>query len=83
MGKTRCSGSQRPGPHKRPRVLLGASQAWLSRHPPPYEREKHLGRYVNEFAGRHNDRPKDTLEQMRSIVQGMDGKRLPYEELIG
>ncbi len=45
--------------------------------------EKHLGRYVNEFAGRHNDRPKDTLEQMRSIVQGMDGKRLPYEELIG
>ncbi|MCY4354837.1 MAG: IS1595 family transposase [Truepera sp.] len=44
--------------------------------------EKHLGRYVNEFAGRHNDRPKDTLEQMRSIVQGMDGKRLPYQDLV-
>ena len=43
---------------------------------------KHLGRYVNEFAGRHNDRPKDTLEQMRDIVQGMDGKRLSYQDLI-
>ncbi|MCY4354831.1 MAG: IS1595 family transposase [Truepera sp.] len=43
---------------------------------------KHLGRYVNEFAGRYNDRPRDTLEQMRSIVQGMDGKRLRYRELI-
>ena len=43
---------------------------------------KHLSRYVNEFAGRHNNRPKDTINQMRSIVQGMDGKRLPYQDLI-
>ena len=23
---------------------------------------KHLGRHVNEFAGRHNQRPKDTID---------------------
>ena len=44
---------------------------------------KHLSRYVNEFAGRHNNRPKDTINQMRSIVRGMDGKRLKYDELVG
>ena len=44
--------------------------------------EKHLGRYVAEFAGRHNDRPQDTEEQMARIVKGMDGKRLRYEDLI-
>ena len=44
---------------------------------------KHLSRYVNEFAGRHNNRPKDTINQMRSIVRGMDGKRMKYEELVG
>ena len=27
--------------------------------------EKHLHRYVTEFAGRYNIRPKDTREQMR------------------
>ncbi len=43
---------------------------------------KHLHRYVNEFAGRHNIRDKDTLEQMSIVSQGMVGKRLPYEELI-
>ncbi len=36
---------------------------------------KHLGRYVNEFAGRHNDRPLDTIQQMRAIVRGLEGKR--------
>ena len=34
---------------------------------------KHLGRYVGEFAGRHNDRPLDTVDQLRAIVQG-DGR---------
>ncbi len=43
---------------------------------------KHLGRYVNEFAGRHNQRPKDTIAQMRSMVRGMSGKRLRYKDLI-
>ena len=44
--------------------------------------EKHLDRYVNEFSGRHNNRPMDTLDQMSLIVQGMAGKRLRYEDLI-
>ncbi len=44
--------------------------------------EKHLQRYVNEFAGRHNDRRADTIEQMQSIVTGMDGKRLTYATLV-
>lgn len=43
---------------------------------------KHLGRYVAEFAGRHNDRPRDTVDQLRAIVQGMVGKRLRYADLI-
>lgn len=43
---------------------------------------KHLHRYVNEFAGRHNVRDKDTIDQMRELVAGMVGKRLMYSELI-
>ena len=27
--------------------------------------EKHLGRYVTEFSGRHNDRKRDTIDQMQ------------------
>lgn len=43
---------------------------------------KHLHRYINEFSGRHNDRPSDTIEQMAHMVQGMEGKRLRYVDLI-
>lgn len=43
--------------------------------------EKHLGRYVNEFAGRYNDRPLDTINQMAQVVRNMDGKRLTYKVL--
>ena len=43
---------------------------------------KHLGRYVSEFSGRHNDRPADTIEQVRRIIRGMSGKCLRYEDLI-
>ena len=43
---------------------------------------KHLGRYVGEFEGRHNDRPMDTADQMASMVQGLPGKRLRYQDLI-
>ena len=42
---------------------------------------KHLDRYVNEFTGRHNVRPLDTLEQMQRVFQGMEGKRLRYIDL--
>ena len=44
---------------------------------------KHLGRYVTEFAGRHNIRCLDTIEQMGSVAKGLDGKRLRYRELVG
>ncbi|MCY3747759.1 MAG: IS1595 family transposase [Chloroflexi bacterium] len=44
---------------------------------------KHLARYLGEFEGRHNNRPADTLEQMRRLARGMLGKRLSYAELIG
>ena len=43
---------------------------------------KHLNRYVQEFAGRHNLRELDTLDQMGTVVRQMDLKRLPYEELV-
>ena len=45
--------------------------------------EKHLDRYVDEFTGRHNSRPLDTLEQMSAVTHNMEGKRLRYIDLIG
>ena len=44
--------------------------------------EKHLDRYVGEFAGRHNQPPRDTLDQMAAMVRSMGGKRLMYWDLI-
>ena len=44
--------------------------------------KKHLHRYVNEFAGRHNIRSLDTIDQMRLLTLGMMGKRLRYKDLI-
>ncbi len=43
---------------------------------------KHLDRYVQEFAGRHNMREQDTIDQLRSLRSGMESKRLPYKALI-
>ena len=43
---------------------------------------EHLHCYVSEFAGRHNQRPLDTADQMAAIARGMDRKRLIYEALI-
>ena len=42
---------------------------------------KHLRRYAREFAGRHNDRPSDTIDQMAHMVRVMEGRRLPYKDL--
>ena len=42
---------------------------------------KHLGRYVTEFSGRHNDRRANTIDQMSTMVRGMGGKRLRYKDL--
>ena len=43
---------------------------------------KHLQRYVSEFAGRHNIRDRDTINQMIATTAGLVGKRLQYRELI-
>ena len=43
---------------------------------------KHLHRCVTEFAGRHNQRPLNTIDQLRLVVRGMTGKRLRYDDLI-
>ncbi len=43
---------------------------------------KHLDRYCQEFAARHNLREADTIDIMRSIAAGSIGKRLRYRELI-
>ena len=43
---------------------------------------KHLERYVTEFAGRHNIREMDTVDQMAFLAKGIVGKRLKYKELI-
>ena len=43
---------------------------------------KHLQRYINEFAGRHNIRELDTVEQMQMVAGGLVGRFLSYEDLI-
>ncbi len=48
----------------------------------PTKVAKNLQRYVNEFAGRHNSREQDTVDQMTVIARGFVGKRLRYRELI-
>ncbi len=43
---------------------------------------KHLDRYIAEYAGRHNFREKDTIEQMAEVVAMSVGKRIMYRDLI-
>ncbi len=43
---------------------------------------KPLDRYLQEFAGRHNVRELDTIDQLGSLRKGMEGKRLTYKALI-
>ena len=42
---------------------------------------KHLNRYVQEFAGKHNMRESGTLTQMRDTVARMVGRNLLYRDL--
>ena len=43
---------------------------------------KHLDRYVQEFAGKHNMRELGTVDQMRDVAARMIGRRLLYRDLI-
>ena len=42
----------------------------------------HLERYAVQFAGRHNVRDMDTLDQMGHVLAGLVGRRLMYKELV-
>ena len=46
-----------------------------------YMSPKHLHRYANEFAGRHNSKDLSTLDQMRAMAANMEGRLLTYEAL--
>ena len=43
---------------------------------------KHLDRYVQEFAGKHNMRNSGTLAQMRGTVARLVGRNLLYWDLV-
>ena len=43
---------------------------------------KHIGRYVNEFVGRHSVRECDAGDMIGTIADGTRGKRLCYRELV-
>ncbi len=43
---------------------------------------KHLNRYVQEFAAKHNMRDSDTIAQMRHTVARLVGRRLLYRTLV-
>ena len=45
---------------------------------------KHLQRYLNEFTFRLNEGncEVDTIDRMAAICKGINGKRLPYQELV-
>ena len=40
--------------------------------------EMHRGRYVGEFAGPHNSRNSEAMDQMQSMFAGMTGQRPKY-----
>ena len=44
--------------------------------------EKHLQRYINEFVGKQNARKLDTIDIMTLLFLGLDGRLLPWKELI-
>ena len=60
-----------------------SSQSGPSRHGSKNRMSpEYLPRYVREFEGRHNNRNLDTIDQILAMVQGAEGKRLKYAELI-
>ena len=58
-------------------MLKRAHKGTFHKMPP-----KHLDRYVQEFAGKHNVRDMGTAAQMAAVAGGLIGKRLMYSKLI-
>ena len=48
-----------------------------------YMSEKHLDRYVGEFANRHNTSKLPTIEFMSDTAKRAVGRHISYKELIG
>ena len=46
-------------------------------------RPQHMQKIVTEFAGKHNIRESDTIDQMGIIVAAMQDKKLRYKDLVG
>ena len=44
--------------------------------------QKHLDRYVKEYAGRRNLRELDTIDQMSQLAMQFSGVRLPWADLV-
>jgi len=44
---------------------------------------QHVQKYVTEFAGKHNIRESDTVDQMGIIAAAMRDKKLRYKDLVG
>ncbi|MDE0104444.1 MAG: hypothetical protein OXN89_18885 [Bryobacterales bacterium] len=44
---------------------------------------KHVHRFAQEFASRHNYRHPNAIQQMAALAHGMCGKRLTYKALVG
>ncbi len=44
--------------------------------------QRHLDRYVREFAGRHNARELDTIDAMGELAKGMTGRRCRMSDLV-
>jgi len=92
LDKTACSGALRTScvPNERPKPFhCGLSASFTHDtvkrgYKGTYHQmsAKHLSRYVTEFTGRHNVRGLDTIVQMTILVQGIDGKRLRYDDLV-
>jgi hypothetical protein len=47
-----------------------------------YMSPKHLHRYVNEFAHRHNSAHLGSVDSIGGTIDGMIGRRLSYKELV-
>lgn len=86
MGETYVGGLEK---NKHEWKKQRAGRGSVGKTPVVGAREREMGQIVtdvvesNEFNGRHNRRPLDTMGQMVALARGCAGKRLMYEDLVG